>query len=130
MIDPKTLDVKLIDFGLCDFVTPQNGGLFSKRVGSEEYCAPEIYDTLNTPFDGTKVDAWCLGVVLYALLCASFPFDVTKRKRMMREEGVHPQVKVSQTLSGAARDLICKLLETNPDKRVSLEEVLKHEWVL
>jgi serine/threonine protein kinase len=130
MIDPKTLDVKIIDFGLCDFITPENGGLFSKRVGSEEYCAPEIYDALNTPFDGTKVDAWCLGVVLYALLCASFPFDVVKRKKMIREDGVHPQVKIAQAMSGAAKDLIEKLLEVNPEKRLSMEEVLAHSWVL
>ena len=68
--------VKIIDFGLCDFMTEESGDLFHKKVGSREYCPPELaYDNV-TSFSGTKVDVWCLGVVLYAMLCGTFPFDL------------------------------------------------------
>ena len=73
MVEPKSGVVTLIDFGLCGF-THNNDGWFTKQVGSEEYCAPELYNR-GAPYKGTKVDIWCLGIVLYSLLCCNFPFN-------------------------------------------------------
>ena len=50
MIDPETHTVKLIDFGLCNFVTAENEGKFNYRVGSEEYWAPEMVSEKVEPF--------------------------------------------------------------------------------
>ncbi len=41
LIWPDTLQVKLIDFGLCDFISEQCD-VVHRRAGSEEYCAPEV----------------------------------------------------------------------------------------
>ena len=78
MFDSKTFQTTLIDFGLCDFIKQENDK-FEKKVGSSVYCARELLDDDVPFFSGTKVDVWCLGVVLYALLCASFPFDLEVR---------------------------------------------------
>lgn len=43
------------------------------RCGSEDYCAPEVI--LGQPYNGRSVDAWSLGVLLYALVEARLPFD-------------------------------------------------------
>ena len=75
MIEPKSGHVTLIDFGLCDFITEQNSGFIKRRVGSKEYCAAELLTSQSESYDATKVDVWCLGVVLYTLISSKFPFN-------------------------------------------------------
>lgn len=43
------------------------------RCGSDDYAAPEVI--LGQSYDGRAVDAWSLGVLLYALLESRLPFD-------------------------------------------------------
>ena len=130
MVDPRNGHVTLIDFGLCDFITPQSGDSFTRRVGSEEYCAPELYDQTGAAFSGTKVDIWCLGVVLYALLSSTFPFDPKKRKQMMRATGQHPALKINFAASEQVRDLITRMLNVNPAERLSMDQVKLHPWIM
>jgi serine/threonine protein kinase len=73
LYEEETQKVTLIDFGLCDFMEGDDS--FTKRVGSEEYAAIELYITEDLPFSGTKVDIYALGIVLFALLTCSFPFN-------------------------------------------------------
>jgi serine/threonine protein kinase len=129
MIDPETHSVKLIDFGLCNFATKENNGKFNYRVGSEEYWAPEMIAEKIEAFDGFKVDVWCLGMVLYCLLNASFPFNPKKRTNYVRSTGAHPTFRFTQPISTSAQDLIKKMLEVNPDTRLSLSEVMSHPWM-
>ena len=129
MIDPTTQKVTLIDFGLCDFITRENNGKFSRRVGSEEYCAPELLEKSQTPFDGTKVDIFCLGVVLFAMLSATFPFDIKKRKMAVRQGLAQPAVRFPFAVSNECKDLITKMLEQNPAKRITIEQIFEHPWL-
>ena len=129
MIDPFTGHVTLIDFGLCDFITVENKDRFTRRVGSEEYCAPELFCVTGDALCGTKMDVWCCGVVLYTLLSATFPFDPKKRKQMMRTTGQHPALKINFAGSDAVKDLINKMLTVNPNERITLAEVMNHPWV-
>jgi serine/threonine protein kinase len=131
MINPKDLSVTLIDYGLCDFVTKENRGMFSRRCGSIEYCAAEILSHQKPfkPFDGFKVDVWSLGVVLYALLSATFPFDTKKKKAILQATGRHPEVYIHFTCSEPAKDLIKKMLSIDPEKRITMKEVSNHPWM-
>lgn len=43
------------------------------RCGSDDYAAPEVI--LGQPYDGRAIDAWSLGVLLYALIESRLPFD-------------------------------------------------------
>ncbi len=36
---------------------------------------------------GSKLDVWCLGVLLYTLVSAQFPFDVQQRKKILKAGG-------------------------------------------
>jgi len=126
MINPYDATVKLIDFGLCHIGRDDR---FTERVGSEHYLSPEIMEPGWTSFSGTKTDVWCLGVVLYALLGASFPFNIAERNASVRENGKHPVVSVNFEVSELGRDLITKMLKNDPNQRISMEEVGRHPWL-
>ena len=128
MYDNTTGRATLIDFGLCDFITEENGDMITRRVGSQEYSAPELLEKSEKPFSGKKADVWCLGMVLYALLSCNFPFSPKKRKEMIRN-GCHPELKFKFKLSDKGKDLIKKMLTVNPEERFTIEQVLAHPWM-
>jgi serine/threonine protein kinase len=129
MIEPATHKVKLIDFGLCDFIRNETGDKFKRRCGSEEYVAPEVMTRDFKEFSGVKLDVWSLGVVLYCLLAAQFPFDAKKRRAIMEAGGEHPTVKFPFEISPLGRDLLTKMLENDPNVRISMKEVALHPWL-
>ncbi|KAF6802606.1 CAMK protein kinase [Colletotrichum sojae] len=57
------------------------------RCGSDDYAAPEVI--VGMPYDGRAIDAWSLGVVLYALLEARLPFDPYPNGHSMRSRIRH-----------------------------------------
>ena len=128
MFDPATFTAKVIDFGLCNFVNKENKGMFTHRVGSEDWWSPEMIPERLAPYNGFKVDVWGLGLVLYCLLNGSFPFD-KRRSKFVRSSGVHPTFGFTQEISESAQDLIKRMLEVNPEKRISLAEVMSHPWM-
>ncbi|XP_027336679.1 serine/threonine-protein kinase OXI1-like [Abrus precatorius] len=92
-------------------------------VGTEEYVAPEI---VSGKGHGFGVDWWSLGVVLYEMLYGTTPFKGENRKetfyRILTKE---PELTGEKT---ALRDLIGRLLEKDPDRRIEVEEIKGHDF--
>ncbi|KAG5071691.1 hypothetical protein JHK86_006902 [Glycine max] len=92
-------------------------------VGTEEYVAPEI---VSGKGHGFSVDWWSYGVVLYEMLYGTTPFKGSNRKetfyRILMKE---PELTGEKT---ALRDLIGKLLEKNPDRRIQVNEIKGHNF--
>jgi len=63
--------ITLTDLGLSRFVADDEK--LETRCGSDDYAAPEVI--LGQPYDGRAIDAWSMGVLLYALLESRLPFD-------------------------------------------------------
>ncbi|GFP94937.1 calcium-dependent protein kinase 2 [Phtheirospermum japonicum] len=119
-------DMKMIDFGLSVFFKP--GELFSDVVGSPEYMAPEVLDDLYGP----EADVWSAGVILYILLCGMLPFWGESDEQIF--EGVlHGDIDFSSgpwpNISESAKDLVKRMLERNPKRRITAHQVLCHPWV-
>ncbi|KAF9605523.1 hypothetical protein IFM89_017542 [Coptis chinensis] len=92
-------------------------------VGTEEYVAPEIILGNGHDF---SVDWWSLGVVLYEMLYGRTPFRGSNRK-----ETFYRILSKSTELVGEQtdlRDLIGKLLEKDPAKRISVDEIKAHSY--
>ncbi|CAH9127642.1 unnamed protein product [Cuscuta epithymum] len=122
----ETAALKAIDFGLS--VTFKPGETFKEIVGSPYYMAPEV---LKRNY-GPEVDVWSAGVILYILLCGVPPFWAETEKgvaqaiiRSVVDLKKDPWPKVSDN----AKDLVKKMLNPDPTKRLTALEVLDHPWL-
>ncbi|XP_061604379.1 NUAK family SNF1-like kinase 1 [Phyllopteryx taeniolatus] len=117
------LNVKLADFGLSSQY--QRGTLLQTFCGSPLYAAPEIVTGL--PYQGPEVDCWALGVLLYALVYSSMPFDGASHS-MLKEQICRGRYRRPNPPSDACA-LIDWLLTVRVDERATIEDVANHWWV-
>ncbi|KAF9608500.1 hypothetical protein IFM89_009866 [Coptis chinensis] len=119
--------LKAIDFGLSVFYKPDD--VFSDVVGSPYYVAPEV---LRKSY-GPEVDVWSAGVILYILLSGVPPFWAETEPGIFRQilQGkLDFESEPWPVISESAKDLIRKMLERNPKKRLTAHEVLCHPWIV
>ncbi|KAJ6814695.1 calcium-dependent protein kinase 20-like isoform X1 [Iris pallida] len=122
----ETAPLKAIDFGLSVFFTP--GERFTEIVGSPYYMAPEV---LKRNY-GPEVDVWSAGVILYILLCGVPPFWAETEQgvaqaiiRSVIDFKRDPWPRVSEN----AKDLVKRMLDPDPQRRLTAQEVLDHPWL-
>ncbi|KAJ1691914.1 hypothetical protein LUZ63_016069 [Rhynchospora breviuscula] len=122
----ETAPLKAIDFGLSVFFTP--GERFNEIVGSPYYMAPEV---LKRNY-GPEVDVWSAGVILYILLCGVPPFWAETEQgvaqaiiRSVIDFKREPWPRVSDN----AKDLVRGMLNPDPKKRLTAQQVLDHPWL-
>lgn len=107
---------KLADFGTANYLSKMGSGV----CGTYEYMAPEVFD--QKP-QSEKVDVWALGILLYEMTHAKPPFT---RQELIRfkNAGTELRFTYSSELNPALRRLIESLLQKNPEKRPTCEEIL------
>jgi len=120
--------VKLIDFGLSRRHR-QGEALMSNPVGTAYYMSPEL---LKGKYD-RSCDVWSIGVVAYILLCGYPPFngesDADIFGAIKRGHFEFPKEQWGG-ISIEAKDFIRCLLRRDPRKRVTIEEALRHLWMI
>lgn len=97
-----------------------------------QYVAPEIIESAESYSTYDKaVDMWSAGVVLFILLGGYPPFHHDNESVMfehIRHGKFKFDEKVWDTISSTAKDLIQKLLNTDPVSRYTAEDCLGHAW--
>ena len=105
-------NIKIADFGLSNIM--RDGDFLRTSCGSPNYAAPEVIS--GHLYAGPEVDVWSCGVILYALLCGSLPFDDENIPNLFKKikSGMY---SLPSHLSQLARNLIPRMLEVDPMKR-------------
>lgn len=119
-------NLKVTDFG---FSAMKDHGrtLLRTNCGSPHYCAPEVWNGSQQGYDGTKSDAFSIGVILYVLLAGGQPFYDDNEERLLQKVN-RCHVQYPSWISADAKDLLTKLLVKDPKKRWSLPMVKRHIW--
>jgi len=117
------MHVKIADFGLSNMML--DGEFLRTSCGSPNYAAPEVIS--GKLYAGPEVDIWSCGVILYALLCGTLPFDDEHVPSLFRKikSGIFP---IPEYLNKQVVNLVCQMLQVDPLKRATIEEIKKHEW--
>jgi serine/threonine protein kinase len=120
--------IKLGDFGWSNY----NEDSRTTYCGTPEYLAPEM---LLQKGHTDKLDIWCVGVLVFELLTGKTPFlprkpvkDQNEMDKALRKGIIEGKPLIPADFPALARDLVVKLLKTNPRERLSLTDIKKHPW--
>lgn len=121
------MEVKIGDFGLATKLE-FDGERKRTICGTPNYIAPEVLE--GKQGHSYEVDIWSIGVIIYTLIIGKPPFETsdvkTTYKRIRMNAYNFPD---SVGISDAARDIITKILNNDPAKRPTIDDIMMHEWI-
>ncbi|KAL7792639.1 hypothetical protein V8C37DRAFT_380175 [Trichoderma ceciliae] len=119
------LQIKIADFGMAALHQTATHRL-ATACGSPHYAAPELLK--NRQYRGDRADIWSMGVILFAMLSATLPFD-DPDLRVMMGKTKRGQYEMPKFLSPEAEDLIRRMLQVNPDHRITMKQIWQHPLI-
>lgn len=146
-------NILLCDFGMADYIVSdqrdgpephsigenQNIGpadTSTSIAGSLQYAAPELF-TAYGPVFSPAADIWAFGVVLYALLTATLPFndgiDIKTTERILKGDWNEDLIRNAPAAQDGdvddILDLVRGCLEMDVEKRWTVHDVLDCPWL-
>ncbi|XP_065199220.1 5'-AMP-activated protein kinase catalytic subunit alpha-2-like [Sycon ciliatum] len=118
-------NVKIADFGLSNMM--MDGEFLHTSCGSPNYAAPEVISAKL--YAGPEVDIWSCGVILYALLNGTLPFD-DENMGMLFKKIRSGQFTIPVDMPPESADLVKKMLVVDSLNRATMQDVKSHEWFL
>lgn len=134
---------KLLDFGSAVIFKSNNSSnkIIKCRgiVGSDPYLSPELLKPEFVFYDPRPVDIWGIAIIYYCMIMRKFPWKAPRKNfnsfRLFCEdpddEGDVSKgpLRILRVLPTRSRDVIGRMLELNPKKRINIDDVLKDKWV-
>jgi len=118
--------VMLGDFGIARIMTSASE-VAQAAVGTPLYMAPEV---IHGGQYSCKSDVWAMGCILYELVMQKHPFEAKDLNKLMLKivRGKYPHTR--QRCSVAVSKLIAQMLHRDPEKRPTVEAILKLRWMV
>ncbi|TPX46215.1 hypothetical protein CcCBS67573_g10328 [Chytriomyces confervae] len=121
-------NIRIIDFGSAAPIPKSQRAFFAQFQGTALYASPEI--VRKEMYRGPEDEMWAVGVLLYTMVVGGSPFHsdaeiLEGTVRMPR--GFH--LESDKDYHGGCRHLIQRLLDCDPETRITIEEVLEHSWL-
>lgn len=120
----KNNGVKIADFGFAALQPP--GWKLARSCGTPHYAAPEVIG--GGEYNGPPADIWSCGIILFALLNGTVPFDDDDHMAVLQKVRIGTYT-MPQHMSAEAKNLIHRILTVNPDQRITMEDIWKHPLV-
>lgn len=146
-------DVLLCDFGMADFIVsdqrdgpePHSSGdnqnigpadTSTSFAGSLQYAAPELFNATGPVFS-PAADIWAFGVVVFALLTATLPFndgiDIKTTEKIRKGDWDRDLIRNAQASQvdgiNDALALIKGCLDMDVDRRWTVNDILDCAWL-
>uniref|UniRef100_A0A3Q4I4J7 calcium/calmodulin-dependent protein kinase n=1 Tax=Neolamprologus brichardi TaxID=32507 RepID=A0A3Q4I4J7_NEOBR len=121
--------VKIADFGVSKEFEGTDA-LLSSTAGTPAFMAPETMTEHEQSFSGKALDVWAMGVTLYCFVFGMCPFYdeyiVYLHNKIKNKPVEFPETPL---ISNELKELIERMLEKNPETRITIPEIKLHPWV-
>ncbi|KAL4441358.1 hypothetical protein ABPG74_013653 [Tetrahymena malaccensis] len=115
--------LKIADFGCSVYCPDDRRETF---CGTIDYISPEI---VNGESYGQSVDIWSLGILTFELLTGKSPFQYETKNEILVNI-LNMNINIPDYLSEDAKDFIKSLLVRDPSKRMTMDQVVNHKWIV
>ncbi|NXW42159.1 KKCC1 kinase, partial [Nyctiprogne leucopyga] len=121
--------VKIADFGVSNQFEGNDAQL-SSTAGTPAFMAPEAISDTGKSFSGKALDVWAMGITLYCFVYGKCPFIdeyiLGLHNRIKNKPVEFPEeAQISEEL----KDLILRMLDKNPETRITVPEIKVHPWL-
>ncbi|RYO78947.1 hypothetical protein DL766_008624 [Monosporascus sp. MC13-8B] len=120
--------LKIVDFGVSEMFEKPHEMVAKKSMGSPAFLAPELCTSKHGDVSGKAADIWSMGVSLYCLRYGRLPFQndtVVDMLKAIRSEAVYIPPDENEHF----KHLMGRILEKDPDSRITMPELREHPWV-
>ncbi|PWN21166.1 Pkinase-domain-containing protein, partial [Microstroma glucosiphilum] len=130
----RNRNVIITDFGFANNFADRQDDLMATSCGSPCYAAPELV-VQDGLYNGSAVDVWSCGVILYAMLAGYLPFDDDPANpegdniNLLYKYILATPLSFPEYITAEPRDLLSKMLVPDPAKRIDLRGVMAHSWL-
>uniref|UniRef100_A0A182QR30 calcium/calmodulin-dependent protein kinase n=1 Tax=Anopheles farauti TaxID=69004 RepID=A0A182QR30_9DIPT len=123
--------VKVADLGVCNEFLGEDAAMNNgSTAGTPAFRAPETLLPGQHFYNGKAADIWALGATLFSLVHGNVPFIATS------VPGVYEKIKndpleypPTSNISEELRDLIARMLDKDPQERITLPQIKEHPWL-
>ncbi|EAW24141.1 putative calcium/calmodulin dependent protein kinase [Aspergillus fischeri NRRL 181] len=120
--------LKIVDFGVSEMFEKDSDMFTAKSAGSPAFLPPELCVVKHGDVSGRAADIWSMGVTLYCLRYGRLPFEKQSIFELYEAIKNDPVVCEEET-DDNFKDLILRILEKDPSKRITMRELRAHPWV-
>ncbi|CAG8085277.1 unnamed protein product [Penicillium nalgiovense] len=120
--------LKVVDFGVSEMFEKDSNMFTGKSAGSPAFLPPELCVAKHGDVSGRAADIWSMGVTLYCLRYGRLPFE--KQSIFELYDSIRGDPLVYEDESDEVfKDLIGRILEKDPEKRIDMFALREHPWV-
>ncbi|KAK4623244.1 Calcium/calmodulin-dependent protein kinase kinase cmkC [Fulvia fulva] len=120
--------LKIVDFGVSEMFEKESEMHTAKSAGSPAFMPPELCVVRHGPVSGRAADIWSMGVTLYCLRYGRIPFEksgIMELYESIRTEELQLEGEEDKDFD----DLMHRIFEKDPEKRITMDELREHPWV-
>ncbi|XP_030624431.1 calcium/calmodulin-dependent protein kinase kinase 2 [Chanos chanos] len=121
--------IKIADFGVSNQFEGADA-LLTSTVGTPAFLAPETLSETRKNFSGKALDVWAMGVTLYCFVFGVCPFMDERILSLHQKIKTQPvELPEHADISDDLKDLLFKMLDKNPETRITVPQIKVHPWV-